>query len=160
MDIPTIEEHYVANRSKLVKRMSFRCGNPFMAEDIVQTAYERAILYREATHPKIFDAWFSTVLNNCMRDFQDAEKGYSYRDEEEEETTDDVSCPHYPTRMMKEILELIDTKSVIQKEVLGMHFRYEYTPTDISRLTPYTFARVHQIILRFRNELKELYGAP
>lgn len=160
MDIPGIEKHFIENRQKLVKRMSFRCGNPFMAEDIVQTAYERAIMYIESFREgNIFDTWFSGILNNCLRDFQDNEKGYSYRDEDEEETTDDISCPHYPTKVMQEIYELIDTKSEAQKEILMMHFRQEYSPIDISRLTVYSHENVKKTITRFRNELKDLYGA-
>jgi RNA polymerase sigma factor (sigma-70 family) len=128
-----------------------------MAEDVVQTAYERAIRYKEATNARIFDAWFSTVLNNCLRDAQNEEKGYSYQ-EEGEETTEDVSCPHYPTRIMKEIFELIDTKSVIQQEVLGLYFKKQYTNIDISDTTAHSRGNIRQIISRFRQELKELYG--
>lgn len=158
MDIPTIEQHYKANYRKLVKRMYFRSGNPHMAEDVVQTAYERAIKYKEATTTRIFDAWFSTVLNNCLRDAQNDEKGYSYRDEDEEETTEDVSCPHYPARMMKEIFELIGTKSEVQKEVLDLYFHKQYTGVDISHITTHSAGNIRQIISRFRQELKELYG--
>ena len=159
MVFPTIEQHYILNRNKFVKRMYFRSGNSAMAEDIVQTAYERAIMYEAPTDLRIFDAWFSTILNNCLRDAQAEEKGYSYRDEEAEETTEDISCPHYPSRVMAEIYELINTKSVGQIEILTLFFKQEYSAIDISRITTNSYAKTHQIIQRFRNELKELYGS-
>jgi DNA-directed RNA polymerase specialized sigma24 family protein len=58
---------------------------------------------------------------------------------------------------MREVFELIDTKSEAQKEVLNLYFHQEYSAIDISRITHINYSTAHQIIQRFRNELKELY---
>ena len=154
MHIPMIEEHYRKNRQKLVKRMFFRTKDNAAAEDIVQSAYEKAIRFIITWRGEHFDRWLAVILNNSLREYQNNEKGYSHR-EEDEETSLDV--PHYPSRVMAEINRMIDERSVDHQEVLKMYFQQEYTATDISHITEHSYAKVHQIILRFRNELKEIY---
>jgi len=107
MQVEAIEKHYVTNRQKLCKRMSFRAGSPQSGEDIVQTAYERAIRYRRTCDPLRFDQWFSMLLNNALRDFKRAEMGHASWDAEDEEATD-TNCPHYSERILKEILDLVE----------------------------------------------------
>jgi RNA polymerase sigma factor (sigma-70 family) len=158
MNVPDIESHYVKNRDRIIKRVSFRIGNNFHgAEDIVQTAYERAIRYHRSFSGNLFDNWFSTILNNCLREYQNAERGYVQQDENEEDVGEGSECPSYPRYIMREVFELINTKSDAQMEVLNLFFKQEYTAVDISRITSIPYGRAHQIIQRFRNELKELY---
>lgn len=158
MSIPAIEEHYRQNRQKLVKKFSFRAGSPEGGEDVVQEAYARAIQYKESCNDERFDQWFSTILNNCLRDFKNEERGYVQEDEDEEEVAENPHCPHFPERIMREIYELIDTKSLTQQEVLNFYFKQDYTAADISRVTEHSYANCAKIISRFRQELKDLYG--
>ena len=58
---------------------------------------------------------------------------------------------------MKEIFELINTKSEVQIEILNMYFKQEFSAKDIAAITEHSYSKTHQIIQRFRNELKELY---
>lgn len=152
-----IENHYITNRQRLVKRMSFRAGTPQAAEDIVQTAYERALRYHQSCDRSRFDQWFSMLMNNALRDMKNEEKGYSNIEITEEEA-ESLSCPHYPERIMAEIYELLDTKSEIQIEVLSLHLKQGYRAIDIARLTDHSYSKCHHIIERFRNELKDLYS--
>ncbi len=156
MHLPLIEAHYLKNRQKLVKRMYFRSGSEAAAEDIVQTAYERAITYQRSFKGEFFDRWFMSILNNALREYQNNEKGYVYRDEEDEEATD-LACPHYPARVMSEIVKMIDMRSDDHREILTLYFVQEYTATDISKITTHSYAKTHQTIQRFRTELKEIY---
>ena len=157
MTIPLIENHYLKNRGKLVKRMYFRTGSNAAAEDIVQTAYERAIRYSHTMKGDSFDKWFSIIIRNSLHEYYDAERGYSHWEDDDEETTDDTSCPHYPARVMAEILEMIEKRSIDQREILTFYFEQEYTAKDISQITEYSYAQVHKTISRFRAELKNLY---
>lgn len=151
-----IENHYKGNFNKLCKKMGFRAGTVEAGEDIVQTAYERAIRYRKSCDPERFGQWFNMLLNNALRDYKNAEKGYTYSEDSEEEA-ESIDCPHYPEHIIREIYELIDTKSETQIEVLNLHIKQGYSAIDISRMTDNSYAKSHQIIQRFRNELKELY---
>lgn len=152
-----IEEHYRNNYRKLVKRMTFRSGTEWDAEDIVQEAYERALRYIKAYDGRNFDNWFNTILNNTLREHKNNEKGFAATSFEEDEM-DGTPCTHYVDRIVAEVEELINTKSVAQIEVLTLHFKQGYSAKDVSRITDYSHAASRQMILRFRNELKELYG--
>ena len=156
MDIPSIVKHYKDKRPKLVKRAAFRLGNDAYAEDAVQEAYERALRYYISFHGKEFDKWINMILNNCIRDIKSEENGHAL-DIFEEELAEGTACPHYTDHIMKEVYELIDTKAAMHKDILSLHFRYEYSPVDISRLTSYSYTNCHKVISRFRQELKELY---
>jgi DNA-directed RNA polymerase specialized sigma24 family protein len=156
MDIPSIVKHYTDNRQKLVKRASFRLGNDAYAEDAVQEAYERAIRYRLSFTGNEFDKWLNTILNNCLKDIKYVETGHVL-DLFEEEEAEGTQCPSYPNHVMREVHELIATKGPIHQEILNMHFKYEYSPIDISRLTLHSYANCHKVVSRFRQELRELY---
>ncbi len=157
MLVSDIEKHYVENRARYVKRLTFRAGSPEDAEDIIQEAYYRALKYAKSCVPDQFDRWFSTIINNCLRELKNQNTGHS-ADEFNEDEADGLQCPHYSNHVMREIYELIDTKSLVQQEVLNLYFKNEFTAVDISRITSYTYAQCHQIIQRFRKELKELYS--
>lgn len=137
--------------------MTFRAGTVWAAEDVVHTAYERAIKYHKSFNQEDFGKWFNMVLNNALRDFQAEERGYTPIGEDEDEEAATLDCPHFPEHIMREIYELIDTKSVAQIEVLNLYFKQGYNAVDIANITNYSYAKSHQIIQRFRNELKDLY---
>jgi len=164
--IELVEDHYRENYGRLVKRMKFRASTEWDAEDIVQSAYERAIKYirtfnaeREGDIKKAFNFWFLPLLNNTMRDFKNTEKGFSHSDIDEElieqESTD---CPAVPTQIRKEISELIKTKSEVQIEVLTYWFEHELKDKEISEITTIPYRTIQSIIRRFKEELKILYA--
>ena len=152
---PLIEAFYITNRPMFIKRMTFRSGTVWDAEDIVQEAFARALKYAKSLEPERLGNWFNTILNNTFHDHMNEARGYSQEDDELEEES--VSCVGYPSRVMKEIYELIGTKSEVQMEVLNLHIFEDYSASDIAKISPYSYAQVHQIITRFRNELKTLY---
>jgi RNA polymerase sigma factor (sigma-70 family) len=156
MEIPAIEAHYRDNFQKLVKKWGFRTGSVQGGEDVVQTAYERAIRYRGSCDPARFGQWFNMLLINAFRDYRALENGYSSLEDLEHEE-EIAECSSFPEHILREIYELIDTKSVDQIQVLTMHFKYGYSALDISKQTDFSYAKCHQIIQRFRNEIKELY---
>ena len=152
-----IEQHYIENYRKFVKRITFRAGTEWDAEDIVQDAYERALRYSNKAGILNFDKWFNTLLNNSLKDFKNNEKGFSSSvfDEDENEGT---NCDSYPSRVVLEINQLIETKSIAQIEVLNLWFKEEFSPIDISKITLHSHSSARQIIKRFRDELRELYS--
>lgn len=156
MLIPTIEEHYKANRQRLVKRMTFRTGTKEDAEDVIQEAYYRAIKYQRSFDGSNFDRWFHTILTNCLREHKNFMKGYSVA-EYEENDEEAVACPFYPSKVMAEIYEMVEKRPASQSEILMLYFHQEYSARDISKILPLSYSMIHQTIQRFRNELKEIY---
>jgi DNA-directed RNA polymerase specialized sigma24 family protein len=59
--------------------------------------------------------------------------------------------------IVRDVFKLIGKKSQVQKEILTLYFKQEYTAIDISRITEYSYAQVHKTIQLFKNELKEIY---
>jgi RNA polymerase sigma factor (sigma-70 family) len=158
VEIAQIEQYYRDNYNKFVKRLSFRAGSIWAAEDIVQTAFERAIRYRHSCDPDRFGQWFNLVLQNATRHYFNEENGHTQIPEGMEDVEEGSDgCPHYQEQIMREIYELIETKSVDQIEVLMLHFKYGYSAQDISMVTPHSYAKCHKIISRFRFELRDLY---
>jgi len=157
MTLSLIEAHYKDNHKRLMKRMGFRVGEEWSGQDVVQTAYERALKYHRSFNGEDFDRWFNTIVNNTLREYKNIQKGHTTVEYDDEGEGDGTPCSMYPGRVIAQIYELIDTKSPVQSEILMLYFHQEYSPRDISLMTPYKYKMVHQIILRFRNELKELY---
>ena len=152
-----IEQYYRDNYGKLLKKLTFRAGTVWAAEDVLHTAFERALRYSNSCDPDRFPQWFSMIMNNALRDYLNEERGYSPLEDvvEEAETTD---CPHLPRQVRREVFELIDTKSVDQIEVLSLHYKQGYSANDISKITNHSYAKSHQIISRFRAEVRQLYA--
>lgn len=155
MQLEVIEEHFRKNYQRIMKRMTFRAGEQWTAEDIVQTAYERAIRYRESCDERGIGAWFERILSNAFNDYKNDVPEHDRLPSDYEETPDTYVADFAQIR--KEVFELIDTKSPHQAEVLRMHFRYGYSPTDIHRLTVYPYITCYRIINRFKEELRQLY---
>ena len=152
-----IQEHYVENRQKLVKRLTFMCGNDsHAAEDVVQEAYYRALKYFESYDGRNISHWINRIIHAAFIDYKNYENGHPLEGLAEEEGIP-VQCEFLPAHMMKEIYELIETKSNVQIEVLTMHFKHEYTAKDVALITEYSYAQCHKIISRFREELRQLY---
>jgi RNA polymerase sigma-70 factor (ECF subfamily) len=136
--------------------MSFAAGD--YAEDVVQEAYCRALKYSKSYKPEFsLEKWISQILNNALREHKNTEKGFSTVTFEEDDQ-EGVGCTGMSERTMDEVYRIISTKALVQKEVLTYHFQQGYTAKEVSELTDYTYANCHQIILRFRQELKGLYG--
>lgn len=157
MHIPAIEEHYRLHRDSYAKRFGRRIGVPELGEDLVQEAYARVLKYQNSFNGEDFDKWFRTILNNCLRDYRNLEKGRIPVKFDEEEH-DGLPNHDYPRHVMRDVMKLVATKSLVQIEVLTLYLEQEYTAIEISQITEHSYAMVHQIILRFRQECKELYG--
>lgn len=152
-----IENHYRENYGRFIKRMTFRAGGVHQAEDIIQEAYARAMKYYNTLKVDEFDKWFSMILNNSYNDYMRDEIGLSYI-EEDDEPLGLIECGLVTGQTRREVYDIISTKSEAQKEILTLHLQHGYSATDISNLTDYTYAKIHHIISRFRDELRSLYG--
>lgn len=152
-----IEEHYRLSYRKLVKSMSFKANTIWAAEDIVQEAYARALKYNTGLTGKELNQWIGTILYNVFKDYLQAE-GKQPQITFEEDHSEGEACPQYSKKILEEIYELIDTKSLNAIEILTNHFRYGYKANEISQITLHSYGNCRVIIHRFHQELRELYG--
>lgn len=151
-----LEEHYRENRIRMLKRLTYRAGTEWDAEDILHDAYERALKYASSFNGQNFGAWFNTILNNALKEHKNASKGIFIPIEDIEE--EGIPCSHITDQMLKEVYQLIKAKAPVQQEILFLHIKQDYSAIDISRITEYTYSNCHQVIRRFREEVKGIYG--
>ncbi|AXH71996.1 MAG: DNA-directed RNA polymerase sigma [Podoviridae sp. ctbj_2] len=153
-----IEDFYVANAPTFVKRYTRSAGSEAIAEDIVHNAFERALRYIDAYDEKQdLERWFSLILRNSYRDCMREERGQPTEllDEFDHQGAE---CDGLIRRTWLEVEKLIDKTIPAHQEILSLHFLKEYTITDISRFTEHSLSNCSQVVARFRNRVKELYG--
>lgn len=155
--IEIIEKHYRNARDQYVKRLSFRAGSHEAAEDIVQEAYLRALLYQKSFHMGTpFNRWFNRIVNNCLRDYKREERGGPMEFIEEE--AEGFNCTGVTRRMLDEIRQEIEEKtSDLEKETLTLYFLNGYKIGDIVRIMDTKYKATENIIQRFRRKLKDKY---
>jgi RNA polymerase sigma factor (sigma-70 family) len=155
---PVIHQHYVENYKRLIKSTTWRADTEWAAQDCVQEAYYRCMKYWNTYNPNIeFGRWFSMILSNCVYEYKNEERGH-FAEEFWEETTEGTPCGSHVQHIFWGIDKLIDAKPEHMKEILEYHFQQGYSALDISRITEHTYANVHKVISRFREELREIYG--
>ncbi len=152
-----IEEHFVANRIRHIKWLTRNTGKVEDAEDIHQEAYARALRYRASCRPGELNRWVDRIIHRCLIDKINENNDHS-AEELDEITAGTIDCPAYTEYVMKEVKDLIDSRSPDHREILTLHFVYEYSPVDIARITEHSYHKCHKTIARFREEMRGKYA--
>lgn len=155
-----VEQFYNDNFESLVKRVSSRVPNKEDAEDVVHDAFERALKYFDSFDPSVrkIDIWFSRILSNALKDFQNREKLSGMHVELKEWELEPAEDDRAYDEAHEEILNLIQEKDGNRKEILTLYFMYEYLPREISEVLDVKVTTVRQYVWQFREELKETIG--
>lgn len=155
-----LERFYIERREDLLRRLNYGAGTPENAEDVLQEAFVRALVYWDTFDPnnKELGAWFSTILKNSLRDFKRDEWLFGMGEEFDEELYDPQEMPLPESELVRQIYEMVEEKNDNQKEILLLFFEKHYTPKDIHNITGHKNGVIRQVIWRFRNEVKEKYG--
>lgn len=151
---------YEDNRDDLVRRLTYGAGSPEAAEDVLQEASVRALIYWDTFCPeqKELGAWFSTILKNALRDYKRAEWLFGMGEEFDEELYDPQEMAVGETELVRRIYEMVDQKIEDHQEVLLLYFEKHYSPKDIANITEFKVKTIKQVIWRFKSEVIERYG--
>ncbi len=152
-----IENHYRKNFNTLVKRIKYRAGTQWNAEDIVQEAYLRALKYAATYRDNLeFDHWFARIVSNTLKDFKRAERDYAGLEDigEEDELVEDTSLPR---NIQLEIRRAINDLPADQKEIVELHLVFGFELRHIVQIVDKKHATINQTIQRFKKTLKEKY---
>lgn len=155
MHVEAIEEHFRKHYQRVLKRMTFRAGEQWTAEDIVQTAYERAIRYRESCDERGIGAWFERILTNAFNDYRNDVPIHESLPNDYEEIPDE--CKLEKTEIRKDVFKLIKKAEERDREILNLHFAHAYNPYDIHKITGYPQPTCRRVIERFMKVLQERY---
>jgi RNA polymerase sigma factor (sigma-70 family) len=154
----TIEQHYLKNYDRLVKRTIYRVPNrsKALAEECVQEAYLRSIKYFPTFDQKrdSFEKWFEGILRNAVNDCRTIEKnkGVTYELIDE----DGVELVPYKREKFTAVALLKDISDNRYKAVLSLFLLYGFKTVDIAEHLGMTHTNVRQIIYKYRNKLSDL----
>lgn len=152
-----ITTHYLKNKTRFMRRLYGATKEDAKSEDILHEAYERALRYWPKLEGQDFEKWFSMVLQNALRDYMREEKGRSY-EELDEFDHQGADCEGWMNKVYEEVEALIDSKPSAHAEILRMHYKFGFSPMDISRITEYSYDKSHKVIYRFREQLRKRYS--
>lgn len=155
-----LEQFYKDERENLLRRLNYGAGSPSNAEDVLQEAFVRALIYWDTFDPerKELGAWFNTIMRNALRDFKREEWLFGMGEEFDEEQYDPQEMPVNESELVKKIYEMVDGKIDDHQEILLLYFEKHYSPKDIANITNFKVKTIKQVVWRFKNEVLERYG--
>lgn len=155
-----VEDYYVKNFGRWVKIMTFRLWDRAAGEDVVQDAFERALKYSKGHDParQEFNTWFSSVINNCLRDFQRVERMGGMSLEFDEELCDGEAMLDWEDDMICMIKEEIGKKSVFVANALHLYFFAQYKPREIAQIIGMSNAHIRTCVKEFKQSMALKYG--
>ena len=155
-----VEAHYLANRDKIIKKITFKAGSVQDAEDVVQEAYCRALTYIHAYNPNEFEfsRWFSRLFQNVWRDIL-TEKYQRGKPAEISET--DYVCYKFESNA-PQLMELVydaifATENADHRELLTLYLIYGYKLREVADIMGMLPGTVNQVLYRFKDELKNIH---
>lgn len=151
-----IEAHYRKNFKPLVKAYSNIAGGQHEAEDLVQTAYTRAMQYwNSLSSYEDFDKWFSGIFKNSITDLRKDQRLRGMLNIDEVEEPGIYNNIGIAENLRKRVEVLVDAAPVNQRTILNLVLFLGYTPEEASKVVPETANNIRQIVHRFRLKLKE-----
>lgn len=153
-----IEQHYINNYDKLVKRTTYRVPNrsKALAEECVQEAYTRAIKYYDTfdENKDSFIKWFEGILRNAVNDCRAIEKDRGVSHELNDD--DGVELVPYKREKYTAFSAIKSIKNSKYKLVLSLFLLYGYKTIEIAEYTGMSHTMVRQVIFKFRTNISDL----
>lgn len=148
-----IEKHFRANYDTLVKKLRRPAETEWNAEDVVQTAFERALRYQHSYDPsQSFDAWFNTILRNSLIDKLNEDRGIIF--EEVEEFDWEAPQTLDVEQIQRTIVEMIKDEPQDNQPILELFFLKGYKAKEIYECNKVSYPNTRKIIQRFRDKAK------
>jgi len=155
-----IEQHYIENFDKLVKRYANRAGSVWNAEDVVQDSFDRAMRYSDSFSPERqeFGAWFNMILNNALRDFKRDDRLLGMSVEYSEELDEVEPLLEWEGYLLESINDDINAKSVQVRQALYLYIFKQYKPREIEQVVDMSNAYIRTSVKEFKQEMRAKYG--
>lgn len=156
-----IEEMFKTNHRKFLMTASrFTEKDLWLAEEIVQEAYSRALKYKDSYNARFgnTEQWFSNILYRCGIEFKKAEldKGMV----REVKDSDLVTHEDFgrDLRLMAELDDNLNTLGPMARHICYLYFVRGYKPREIVDITGYKNNTVRHSVREFALKMKEKYG--
>lgn len=155
-NISDIENHWKTNYGKLVKKYTRPAGTVWDAEDVVQTAYERALKYYGGSRIDNFDGWFVVILRNALIDHLNESRGITNEEFDEFQFESVNTIDHHV--LTQTITQMIEQEHENNQPILILHFLQGYGAREIYEFNKLTYPNTRKIIQRFRDKLRKELG--
>lgn len=150
-----IENYYRENYQILVKRFTRPAGTVWNAEDVIQTAFERALKYQHTfNQDMVFSTWFTALIRNALIDKLNEDRGIIYEDLDEFDWEAPPTIDYDQTMSMIE--KMIEKENPDHQPILELHFLKGYSAKDIYHFNKMSFPNTRKIIQRFRDKVKKI----
>lgn len=158
--VPELEELYSDIKDKLYSYIMKLSGNSYIAEEIVQETFCRALEQILIGKSDLSSAWFYTVAKHLYFNYIKKQNKYKYT---EEFDTEDVDSPNNPDDNLIKSDEADAIKRVLSqlkdnyREILELREFKELSYDDIAKITGMNLVQVKVTLYRARSKFKELY---
>lgn len=145
---------------KYCKRVQFKAGGYANAEDVVQEAFCNALRYSASYDEGLpIENWFSTILNNALRDFMKKERMEGMSDSPaEEEGTDTLDNTHFKSELVEKLMQEVQEYEEPARKALTAAIGYGWKPSEIATFSPLSANHIRVILHRFKESMRQRYG--
>lgn len=160
MDIRILlDDSYRANKRQWLKKLTHGKVTPEMAEDAVQDACIRAMIYSHSYDTgKHFDGWFNTLLRNALMDVLATDRRGGMHVEYKEELDVRDYKETASSGIFLKVSDEINNLPEPRKEICRLYFLCDMKPREIEQVVEASGNSIRGIIKRFKKHLEETYG--
>lgn len=156
-----ITELYQTNHRRYILSASkFTDKDMWLAEEIVQEAYSRALKYSKSYNKKFgnLEQWFSNILYRSGIEFKKSEldKGM-VREIKEGDIVEEADFGRN-LRAMAELDDNLNTLGPMARHICYLYFVRGYKPREIVEVTGYKNNTVRQSVKEFSNKMRKKYA--
>jgi RNA polymerase sigma-70 factor (ECF subfamily) len=160
--VPELEELYTDIKDKLYSYIMKLSGNSYIAEEIVQETFCRALEHILIDKKALSTAWFYTVARHKYFDYIKKQNKFKYDVDLDNEV--DSSISDLDNNLIKSDEAALIKKVLSQlkdnyREILILREFKELSYEEISKITGMNLVQVKVTLYRARSKFKELYNA-
>ena len=156
-----LERFYKENFENLLKIAYRKCRNTHDAEDIVQTAFLRALRFMP-DNVYSMHSWFKAVLQNVFMTYLEERRNkgtVNISDEEMESIAQEQE--EYSDDILSEIHKVIEEKEGEEREVLRLYYMNGLTIGGVHHALDslLTYKEIRGVLKKFKKELQEKFSS-
>lgn len=151
-----MEMYYRKNYKGLVKKITNGAGSVDNAEDVVQEAFTRALLYFDTYRADLHKLpnWFGRILNNTLRDMKRDHKMQGIVKDDKSYDEAAFEPTELDKQFFRQVEEFINTKPEENRDILYNYFILGLKIGEVALLSALSYSRCSNLISDFKKELK------
>ena len=134
-------------------------GDMYGAEDVVQEAFLRALVYQEGYDPEVgtLAKWFNIILFRCAIEFKQDERLGGMNNQVEEKDAVITSDFGLDNKLVEELVAEVEALKGANKQICYLYFIKQYKPREITQVTGICGNSVRTAAKRFLKYIRGRY---